>query len=634
MKRNLKSYVLNLSAILLIYIVISSLIGTGAINKYYTGILIMIGINVIMTVSLNLTTGFLGELALGHAGFMSVGAFTAGVITKALVEQYGWNATACLPVSLLAGGLLAAVMGFLIGVPALRLKGDYLAIITLGFGEIIRVIIQNLQITGGASGISRIPRVNSFTLTYVLMILVIIVMFTLGRSRHGRAIISIRENSVAAEATGVSVTRYKIFAFTFAAFFAGIAGGLYAHQIGRVSAATFDFNKSIEYLVMVVLGGMGSITGSIIAASVLTLLPELLREFSDYRMLLYSIILIVMMLFRPKGLMGTAEFSLTFVWNSLFGWVRKLLKIQPKVKDTPKAGLTDESVKAGHEPIMPDLPAYPLQEGEPVLETRNLGIRFGGLHAAEEVNLRLYDNEIVGLIGPNGAGKTTVFNMLTGVYPPTDGEILLLGKSIVGQKTYEIVANGIARTFQNIRLFKSMTVLENVKVAFHTRMHYSPATGIFRLPRYVREEEGIDLRARELLRVFSMEDAADTPADGLPYGQQRKLEICRALASNPKVLLLDEPAAGMNPIETKELMETINLIRDRFHITILLIEHDMKLVMGICERIYVLNYGRVIAEGKPAEIRNNPEVVRAYLGHSDQTNKAQAELEAIRNGNA
>jgi len=209
-----------------------------------------------------------------------------------------------------------------------------------------------------------------------------------------------------------------------------------------------------------------------------------------------------------------------------------------------------------------------------------------------------------------------------------------LGKSIVGQKTYEIVANGIARTFQNIRLFKSMTVLENVKVAFHTRMHYSPATGILRLPRYAREEEGIDLRARELLRVFSMEDAADTPADGLPYGQQRKLEICRALASNPKVLLLDEPAAGMNPIETKELMETINLIRDRFHITILLIEHDMKLVMGICERIYVLNYGRVIAEGKPAEIRNNPEVVRAYLGHSDQSGKAQAELEVIRNGNA
>ena len=616
MNQKLKSYLLNLSAVAIIFIVLSSQIDTGAINKYYAGILIMIGINVIMTVSLNLTTGFLGELALGHAGFMSVGAFTAGLMTKQLSTSFGWDAAACLPVSLLAGGLLAAIMGFLIGVPALRLKGDYLAIITLGFGEILRVIIQNMQITGGASGISRIPRVNNFTLTYFVMIAMIVIMFTLGRSRHGRAILSIRENAVAAESTGISVTRYKIFAFTFAAFFAGIAGGLYAHQIGRVSAATFDFNKSIEYLVMVVLGGMGSITGSIIAAAVLTLLPELLREFADYRMLLYSIMLILMMLFRPKGLMGTAEFSLTYVWNRLTGFYKRAVK--PRTRE--------------HAITLPDMPNYPVVTGEAVLETRNLGIRFGGLQAAENVNLHLNDNEIVGLIGPNGAGKTTVFNMLTGVYLPTDGDIRLLGKSITGQKTYEIVSHGIARTFQNIRLFKSMTVLENIKVAFHTRMHYSPASGIFRLPKYAREERGIDLRAHELLRVFNMEESAELSADGLPYGQQRKLEICRALATNPKVLLLDEPAAGMNPIETRELMETIGIIRDRFNVAVLLIEHDMKLVMGICERIYVLNYGRIIAEGTPAEIRNNPEVIRAYLGHSEGGAKADKEGET--NGNA
>ena len=617
MNRKLKSYILNLSAIAILFVIISSLIDSGAINKYYSGILIMIGINVIMTVSLNLTTGFLGELALGHAGFMSVGAFTAGIITKQLSASLGWDAAACLPISLLAGGILAAVMGFLIGVPALRLKGDYLAIITLGFGEILRVIIQNMQITGGASGISRIPRVNNFPITYFIMIAVIVIMFTLGRSRHGRAILSIRENAVAAESTGISVTRYKIFAFTFAAFFAGIAGGLYAHQIGRVSAATFDFNKSIEYLVMVVLGGMGSITGSIIAAAVLTLLPELLREFADYRMLLYSIMLILMMLFRPKGLMGTAEFSLTFVWDRLTGFYKRATKPRP---------LREHAV------TMPDVPNYELAAGAPVLETKNLGIRFGGLQAAENVNLHVNDHEIVGLIGPNGAGKTTVFNMLTGVYLPTEGDIQLLGRSITGKKTYEIVAHGIARTFQNIRLFKSMTVLENIKVAFHTRMHYTPVSGIFRLPKYTREERGIDLRARELLRVFNMEESAETRADGLPYGQQRKLEICRALATNPKVLLLDEPAAGMNPIETRELMETIGIIRNRFNVAVLLIEHDMKLVMGICERIYVLNYGRIIAEGTPSDIRNNPEVVRAYLGHSDKDTKAVKEGEA--NGNA
>ncbi len=608
MNKKYKSYVLNMAAVLLAYIAFSALISSGAINKYYTGILVMIGINVIMTVSLNLTTGILGELALGHAGFMSVGAFTAGIITKTLSSDLGWEASAALPVSLLAGGLLAAVFGLIIGIPALRLKGDYLAIITLGFGEIIRVIIQNLQITGGAAGISRIPRVNDFSITYFIMVAVVVIMFTLARSRHGRAIISIRENSVAAEATGISVTHYKIFAFTFAAFFAGIAGGLYAHQIGRVSAATFDFNKSIEYLVMVVLGGMGSITGSIISAAVLTLLPELLREFADYRMLLYSVVLILMMLFRPKGLMGTAEFSLVVAWDMISDWLHRTLHIKRREKGTG----------------MPDVPRYDVGEDQPVLETNGLGIRFGGLQAAENVNLRLSDNEIVGLIGPNGAGKTTVFNMLTGVYLPTDGDIKLMGKSIAGKKTYEIVNAGVARTFQNIRLFKSMTVLENIKVAFHTRMHYNAGSGILRLPKYWREERAIDIRARELLRVFNMEDCGDTRADGLPYGQQRKLEICRALATNPKVLLLDEPAAGMNPAETKELMETISLIRDKFSVAVLLIEHDMKLVMGICERIYVLNYGRVIAEGTPAEIGGNPEVIEAYLGHSGKTEEAQS----------
>ena len=208
-----------------------------------------------------------------------------------------------------------------------------------------------------------------------------------------------------------------------------------------------------------------------------------------------------------------------------------------------------------------------------------------------------------------------------------NGDIVLLGKSIVGKVTHDITANGIARTFQNIRLFKSMTVLENIKVAFQTRMHYSVADGVLRTPKYAQEERGIDLRARELLSVFDMEDVADVRADSLPYGQQRKLEICRALASNPKVLLLDEPAAGMNPSETQELMETIKLIRSRFSVAILLIEHDMKLVMGICERIYVLSYGKIIAEGTPAEIGRNPEVIAAYLGTTAETEGGEAHAE-------
>ena len=249
-----------------------------------------------------------------------------------------------------------------------------------------------------------------------------------------------------------------------------------------------------------------------------------------------------------------------------------------------------------------------------VLETKNLGISFGGLQALEDVHFSIEEGEIIGLIGPNGAGKTTVFNLLTNVYVPTAGVIELEGSSIIGKKTYQITQNGIARTFQNIRLFKDASVINNVKIAMNSQMKYSVMAGIFRLPSYRREEKAVSKRAHELLQVFNLDKYAHDYARNLPYGQQRKLEIARALATNPKVLLLDEPAAGMNPTETKELMETISLIRDKFKISILLIEHDMNFVMGICEHIVVLDYGRIIAEGTAAEVRRNPKVIAAYLG--------------------
>lgn len=251
---------------------------------------------------------------------------------------------------------------------------------------------------------------------------------------------------------------------------------------------------------------------------------------------------------------------------------------------------------------------------EPILKAEHLGISFGGLKAVNEFNFKLYKGELVGLIGPNGAGKTTLFNLLTGVYKPTIGKIFFDGKLMNGKKSYQFVTAGIARTFQNIRLFKKMTVLDNIKVAFDKDIKYKLFGAIFRSKQYKEEEKKIEEEARNLLKIFNMEDKADYIADNLPYGQQRKLEIARALATGMEVLLLDEPAAGMNPTETAELLECINVIRERFKIAILLIEHDMSLVMNICERIIVIDYGTIIAKGLPHEIANNPRVIEAYLG--------------------
>ena len=250
----------------------------------------------------------------------------------------------------------------------------------------------------------------------------------------------------------------------------------------------------------------------------------------------------------------------------------------------------------------------------PILDIRHLGIDFGGLSAVDDFNLTIGRTEITGLIGPNGAGKTTVFNLLTNVYHPTRGSILLDGKDTAGKKTYQLNKMGIARTFQNIRLFKNLTVEDNVKIGLHNATDYSLAQSILRLPVFWQEEKKAHEKALELLSIFDMQDMADWKAGSLPYGAQRRLEIVRALATKPGIMLLDEPAAGMNPSETTELMENIRKIRDTFHIAIMLIEHDMNLVMGICEGIAVLNYGRIIAKGSPEEIKSNPVVIEAYLG--------------------
>lgn len=304
---NKKNFIINILGVSILFIVINILIQSGMINSYISGILILVCINIVLAISLNITAGCLGQMALGHAGFMSIGAYTAALFTKTnLIPGVGGYVLA-----LILGGLVAMIIGVVIGIPALRLRGDYLAILTLAFCEIIRVLIEFFKFTGGAKGLTGIKLNKNFAIIYIIMLLCVFMMYTFMKSRHGRAILSIREDEIASESSGINLTFYKTLAFAYSAFFAGVAGGMYAHYIGILGAKNFDFNKSIDILVIVVLGGLGSFTGSAIGAIVLTILPEMLRGFNDYRMFIYAVMLILMMMFRPSGLLGTKEFSLT-----------------------------------------------------------------------------------------------------------------------------------------------------------------------------------------------------------------------------------------------------------------------------------------------------------------------------------
>ncbi|MPW26696.1 branched-chain amino acid ABC transporter permease [Alkalibaculum sp. M08DMB] len=328
--KNKKSYLINGLALVLLFILLNVLIKNNVISRYYQGIMVFVFINVIVASSLNLTIGFLGQLALGHAGFMAIGAYGSALFSM-YIKEMALPPTALLITSLLVGGLLTGIIGYLIGLPALRLRGDYLAIITLGFGEIIRVIINNLKITRGAHGLTGIDKLVNVTNSFWIAVVVIVILYAIINSRHGRAIMSIREDEIAAEAVGINTVKYKSMGFTISAFFAGIGGGLFAHYMAYLDPNTFNFMKSVEIVTIVVLGGMGSLTGTIIASVVLTALPEMLRGFAEYRLLVYSFVLIIMMIFRPQGILGRKEFSI----NGLIKHSKNIIK---KTGDNAEGG--------------------------------------------------------------------------------------------------------------------------------------------------------------------------------------------------------------------------------------------------------------------------------------------------------
>ncbi|MFM0086703.1 ATP-binding cassette domain-containing protein [Paraburkholderia sediminicola] len=556
-------------------------------SNYIVDVGLTIATYSILGLGLNIVVGYAGLLDLGYAAFFAIGAYTTALLETLLHFSF-WET---LPFSL----AFAGASGIVIGYPTLRLRSDYLAIVTLGFGEITRIVATNLNITGGPNGIYGIASPSLFgyeisspaavyELGIAFLVLVLVFAIRLGQSRLGRAWTSIREDEAAAEAVGVPTLRVKMLAYILGALIGGFGGSLFAARFGTIDPTGFTYLQSVTILIVVVLGGRGSIPGVILGAVIVAGLPEVLRFLNLWRIFGFAIGLVILMLLRPQGL-----------------WPAPLRRVAP-----PRASTGDPEALPPREKVTDDI----------LLEVRNMQRRFGGVQAVGGISFTVRNGEILSLIGPNGAGKTTVFNCLTGVIRPTGGQVLWRGASLAGGAPHRIVHAGMARTFQGIRLFANMTAFENVLIGMDHRLHTPLVAELLALPSARAEEADHAAEGLRWLTFVGLAARAGERAADLPYGDQRRLEIARALASNPHLLLLDEPAAGMNPTEKHALMELIRRIRD-FGVTVLLIEHDMMLVMSVSDRIIVMDHGVIIAEGTPSEIQADPRVIDAYLGTAE-----------------
>ena len=571
-------------------------------NEYELRLFMLFLIYGVIAVGLNVLVGLTGLVSLGQAGLFALGSYSGAI----LATRLGFDMLS----ASIAAAIVAGLFGALLAYPTVRVRGVYLAVVTIAFGIIVEnVAIEWQSLTGGTTGITSIPSPNVFgqplsgyafyAVLAVTLFLATIATHNLKGSRYGRAMQAVSQSEIAARALGVDATGMRILAFVVAAVTAGLAGAFYAFLNAYISPDIFTFSDSVRFLLMVILGGAATTFGPVVGAYILTYLPEFLQQFALWQKFAYGALLLAVMFVLPRGILGTA------------GQLLKRFSPDPRPVDPAHAVPAEVSLCRDPRDYTAELVA------------RGLTVRFGGLTALSDASLRVKGGEVHALIGPNGAGKSTFVNTISGFYQPAEGSCELNGEPLIGKRSHQIARVGLARTFQNTELFGDLTVLENVVVGYQQRLTYGVTDAVLRTPRMRREEKEARDVAIGLLAFVGLEEYAHQEARYLPFGLQRRLEIARALAAKPRLLLLDEPAAGLTTQEIDDLEAVIRKIAKQ-GISVLLIEHHVELIMAVADTVTVLDYGQVIASDAPDVVQNDPRVIEAYFGTPPEKSETEA----------